>query len=75
MNEQTKQKIIETAKKWVDDTFNINGVRSEYYSNKKLRTSVYFVEQLKYYIGELAFNCNDDYTIADESEIVNAVLA
>ena len=74
MNEQTKQKIIETAKKWVDNTFNINGVRSEYYSNKKLCTSVYFVGQLKYYIGELAFNCND-YTTADESEIVNAVLA
>ena len=74
MNEQTQQKIIEIAKKWVDDTFNINGVRSEYYSNKKLRTSVYFVEQLKNYIGELAFNC-EDYTTTDENEIINAVLA
>ena len=71
MNEQTKQKIIESAKKWVDEIY---GESRKFYTNKKLRESVYFVGQLQNYIGELAFNC-DGYTTTDESEIINAVLA
>ena len=71
MDEQTKQKIIETAKQWIDKIF---GESRKFYTNKKLRESVYFVGQLRDYIGKLAFDC-EDYTTADESEIINAVLA
>lgn len=71
MNEQTKQKIIEAAKNWVDEIY---GESRKFYTNAKLRESVYFVGQLRDYVGKLAFDY-DDYTTADESEIINAVLA
>ena len=75
MSEQTKQKIVATAKKWVDNAFNINGVRSKIHTNEKLRASSYFVYQLQCYIGKLMFDSGEDYTTDDESEIISAVLA
>ena len=74
MSEQTKQKIVATAKNWVDDAFNINGVRSKLHTNEKLRASGYFIWELQNYIGKLMFDSGEDYTTADESEIINAVL-
>ena len=67
MSEQTRQKIVATAKNWVDEE--VNSIETI----DKLRANTYFIHQLQYYIGRLMFDSGEDYTTADESEIISAV--